>query len=379
MAPCRRFGWIRVRASILLGAIVVLAGCSASSERAEVPSWLEAAWPEADMLFQRDRHWVGGDGASSVDLGNGRVLWLFGDSWIDPTGRASRNGATMVSNALAIQRGYDPSRAEAEFFWGTSDDGAPGAFFPDGDDYRFWPGSGVLVDGKLLLFLMEVHPASDGLGFAVTDWQAVLVANPEAAPPGWAIDWIPKRSDGSQIILGSGSVLVRDSHVYAFGAREPGPNQDVYLARWSLAAVTENQLDAIEWWAGVEDGWLAGSEAQTEAVPVFGSGQTEFTVHFDDATERFVAYQTLGFGPAVVVRRFASELPGPWSAPDTVFTPPQGQFPNILVYQGKAHAHLEGGALVVTYCTNSIDFADHLTQSWLYFPRFVRLRTALSP
>ena len=354
--------------------MVILAGCRAPRERAEVVPWLEAAWPKSDMLFQRDRHWVGGDGASSIDLGHGRVLWLFGDSWIDPTGRASRNGAMMVSNALAIQRGYDPSSAEAEFFWGTSDDGAPGAFFPDGDDRRFWPGSGVLVGGKLLIFLMEVRPASDGLGFAVTDWQAVRVANPEAAPPDWVLDWIPKRSDGSQIILGSGSVLVRDSHVYAFGAREPGPNHDVYLARWSTAAVTQGRLDDIEWWAGVENGWLAGSEAQTEAVPVFGNGQTELTVHFDGATERFVEYQTLGFGNAVLVRRDASDLTGPWSAPDTVFIPPQGRFPNILVYQGKAHPHLEGGGLVLTYCTNSTDFADHQTEPWLYFPRFVRVQ-----
>lgn len=359
--------------------MTVLYGCSASRERAVAAPWLESAWPEADKLFQRDRHWVGGDGASSIDLGHGRVLWLFGDSWIDPTGQASRNGATMVSNTVAIQSGYDPSGAEAEFFWGTSDDGAPGAFFPDREDRRFWPGSGVLVGGKLLLFLMEVHPVSDGLGFAVTDWQAVLVANPEAAPPDWVVDWIPKRSDGSRIILGSGSVLARESHVYAFGAREPGPKHDVYLARWSTASVTQGWLNDIEWWAGPERGWLAGSEAHAEAAPVFGNGQTEFTVHFDSAVERFIEYQTTGFGGAVVVRRDAPELTGPWSPPDTVFAPPQGQFPNILVYQGKAHPSLEGGALVVTYCTNSTDFADHLTEPWLYFPRFVRIRTERLP
>ena len=280
----------------------------------------------------------------------------------------------MVSNTVAIQRGYDPGTADAEFFWGTTDAGAPHAFFSDRDAYRFWPGSGVLVGGKLLLFLMEVHPASGGLGFAVTDWQAVLIANPEAAPPDWVIDWTPKRSDGSQIILGSGSVLVRDSHVYAFGAREPGPNHDVYLARWPVAAVTAGRMEDTEWWAGVERGWPTGPEAPTGAVPGFGNGQTEFTVHLDEAQGRFVEVQTLGFGNAVLVRRDAPDLTGPWSAPDTVFIPPQGQFSNILVYQGKAHPHLEGDGLVLTYCTNSTDFADHQTEQWLYFPRFVRFQ-----
>jgi hypothetical protein len=37
-------------------------------------------WPEADALFRGDAHWVGGDGCYSIDLGDGRVLWTFGDS-----------------------------------------------------------------------------------------------------------------------------------------------------------------------------------------------------------------------------------------------------------------------------------------------------------
>lgn len=84
----------------------------------ESGAWLDFDWPEADLLFQRDQYWVGGDGAYSVDLGEGRVLWLFGDSWIDPRGMGSREGATMVSNSLALQNGYDPSQATAEFYWG---------------------------------------------------------------------------------------------------------------------------------------------------------------------------------------------------------------------------------------------------------------------
>src|SRR5215467_7748298 len=41
-----------------------------------------APWPEADCIFRSDPRWLGADAAFSVDLGQGRVLWLFGDSFV---------------------------------------------------------------------------------------------------------------------------------------------------------------------------------------------------------------------------------------------------------------------------------------------------------
>jgi hypothetical protein len=107
--------------------------------------------------------------------------------------------------------------------------------------------------------------------------------------------------------------------------------------------------------------------------PVFEGGQTEFTVHRAETTGGYVEYQTMGFDGASIVRREAPDLTGPWSSPDTVFTPPEAHRPGIMIYQGKAHPHLRGAELVLTYCTNSADFSDHLREPWLYFPRFVRL------
>ena len=48
-------------------------------------------WPEADSLFRSDPLWLGADAAFSVDLGRGRVLWLFGDSFV-----ASKSAETRV-------------------------------------------------------------------------------------------------------------------------------------------------------------------------------------------------------------------------------------------------------------------------------------------
>ena len=70
------------------------------------------SWPEADQLFRHDPSWIGGDAAYSVDLGGGRVLWLFGDSFIAKSPARSRADASFIRNSVAIQSGSaDPSAA----------------------------------------------------------------------------------------------------------------------------------------------------------------------------------------------------------------------------------------------------------------------------
>ncbi len=357
-------------AAVLL-AVMLQLGCDAHRAARDGP-WLEFDWAEADALFQRDRHWVGGDGAYSIDLGEGRVLWMFGDSWIDSSGRGSRAEATMVSNSLAIQRGYDPSTADIEFFWRSAAD-RPAAYFPDVDDRRYWPGHGVRIGDRLLLFLMEVQSREDGLGFEVVDWRAVFVRNPGHDPDEWDLQWLDGPTNDMRVIVGSGGVVTKDGFVYAFSSQEPNARHDVYLVRWPESDVRDGRLERMEWWAG-DAGWLAHGDREHAPTPVFRNGQTEFTIHYDEATHVFVEIQTMGFGKAAVVRRTATKLTGPWSMPDTIFTPAQQAFPQILIYQGKAHPHLVGARLVVTYCTNSMDFADHLSEPWLYYPRFARIQ-----
>src|SRR6185436_12027265 len=112
-------------------------------------------------LFRQDGHWAGGDDAYSIDLGAGRVLWLFGDSFVDPSGKHSRKGegARMVSNTVAVQQGYDPSSASMTFAWRTGGDGAPAAFFADREEFRYWPGHGIRIRDRLFVFLMKVKAA----------------------------------------------------------------------------------------------------------------------------------------------------------------------------------------------------------------------------
>jgi hypothetical protein len=337
------------------------------------PSWTAEAWPAADKLFRGDDHWVGGDGAYSIDLGDGRVLWMFGDSLIDPTGAGSRKspGMTMVSNSVAIQRGYDPSDATMEFAWRTAGEGKPTAFFPDGDDYRYWPGHGLRIRDRLIVFLMKVRRTTGGLGFDVGDWEAVLIRNPDAEPAAWELTWLEAPNNDRKVIVGSASVLVEGDFVYACSTQERR-NHPVFLVRWPVEDVYEGRLATAEWWCGSR-GWLADGAAEFDPAPVLDDAATEFTVHRDNMTGNFLQFQTVGFGPATVNQRAASSLTGPWSRLAEFYKPPEFGKPKAWIYQGKAHPHLVGADLVATYSTNAFELGDMLADDSLYFPRFVRL------
>ena len=67
-------------------AILVLGFGLATASAAEQPCFDAQPWADADRMFRSSSEWLGGDSAFSIDLGNDRTLWLFGDSWIDRDG-----------------------------------------------------------------------------------------------------------------------------------------------------------------------------------------------------------------------------------------------------------------------------------------------------
>lgn len=354
------------------GIVAMIAGCVVEPPRPEQPPMFTVeSWPAADLLFRNDPHWVGGDGGYSIDLGDDRILWLFGDTYIDPTGRGSRRspGVSMIGNSIAIQEGRDPSVAEIEFHWWTRVDGKPSAFFPDVEGDRYWPGNGVRLGSSLLLFLMRVKAVPEGLGFVVSQWDAVCVSNPDDPPASWRVRRIDTPDDGRGIIVGSAGVLVEDDWLYAYGSKEPG-GQRIQLARFPVSRASEGDLSGMEWWTR-ERGFVA-DDPSIEPSALIVDGQSEFTIHRDAGSGRLLLVQTVGFGGADVAMRNALEPTGPWFPPDIVFRPPESARERILIYQGKAHPELQGADLVLTYCSNHLDFATAVVDETIYFPRFLR-------
>lgn len=334
------------------------------------------AWPEADALFHRDPTWLGSDCAYSVDLGRGRVLWLFGDTFIATSSAHQRRASKMPRNTIAIQQGYDPSRADIRFYWNTRE-GAPASFFPDTDWGWYWPGGGIRLEGQLLLFFMKVRRTGDGaFGFAAFGWAALAIDNPDEAPDRWHLRWLDTPPNDFGVMIGSGSVLRVGDHLHAYGSVEPGPGHAISLVRWPLASVRRLDLSKPEWWDAVSERWLPQDQLRQRPAPVFADAQTEFTVHFEPRLQRLLEVQTHGFGAADLTMRSAPAATGPWTALQKIHRPEEAAQPRVMIYSGKAHPELIGADLVLTYATNT-DWERCLDDPKIYYPRF--LKVALPP
>jgi Domain of unknown function (DUF4185) len=323
-------------------------------------------WPEADQLFHSDPRWLGGDDGS-LDLGDGRVLWLFGDSLVAKKLGATRRQSKFIRNSVAIQTGYDPSHATIKFYSALREGNTSDFLPPEGTNW-FWPLHGIRLGDRLLLFFMRMtrDPNKDSLGFQSVGWNAFMVDNPTAEPSKWK----PHKLDGfettGKMLVGM-SVIREGEHVYAFVLNDV--DHHAYLLRWPVSEAAAGHLSAPQWWCGVAEGWQSSSAHRQIVIRNAGS---DFSVQRNPHGSGFIEVNSDGFGASIIVFRRAARLEGAWSEPQKLFRPPESDASDAFVYGAKSHAELLGADLVLTYNTNSFD--DRMaTDMSIYFPRFVRV------
>ncbi len=340
-------------------------GASVAS-RAE--SWDADVWRSADRLFRSDPRWLGSDAAFSVSLGDDRILWLFGDTFIGD-GKVKRAKSAFIRNSIAVQRGRDLSFARIDFYWGGSAE-APASFFPATPDAWLWPLHGVHRDGALTLFFMRLGHTPEGLRFRIDGSAALRCENPEEPPERWKFRALAlsKAPFTGASLVGVAILQEQDSVLaYCVADTEFHP---AYLLRWHSVDFDRGDLSAPEWWDGTR--FAAQRDLSGPPAAVIPAAATEFSVH-RQLDGRYIQVQTVGFGAAVVEARFAARPEGPWSEPEELFRPRESGWRDTMVYAGKAHPELSGAPLVVTYATNHFDPEKLLRNKRLYYPRFIRV------
>ena len=356
---------------LLLAALPPTAG-GAPAETG-VPTMAAEAWPAADALFHRDPRWRGGDAAYSVPLGNDRVLWLFGDSFIATGAAPGRRASRMVRNSIAIQRGLDPSTASMTFGWRTDSTG-PASFFPEDGDRWYWPGHGIRIGRALVLFLLRIRSTpGEGLGFRADGWRVALIESPDARPSDWTVRILPPPAGPDSMVVGT-ATWREGPDVVALAIREPGDHSG-YLVRWPAEDLARGRLDGARWWAGDSAGWVGARALRGRPEVVIEDAGSECSLHRDRRTGKQVHVRTIGFGASEIGVSFAARPQGPWSRTTSVFRPPESDRKDAFVYAGKGHPQLAGADLVLTYAANTFaPFEVLVADTTLYWPRFVRLR-----
>ncbi len=318
--------------------------------------------------FKRDSYWRGADGGATVELEGDRILWLFSDTFIDQDGTGDRSNARhMIRNSIAIQTGRHMDSALKFHYKGTSQE--PKAFFEVPGTNWFWTGHGILIEDKLVVFLIEETPTSQGIGFEAIGWYVAIIDNPSDNPEVWNIKYI-KAPDTFGVIVGAPAVLAEENHVYAFGVKEPSTHE-IYLLRFRKEQLAEGDLSGLEWW--VDGAWTSEVDQEPVSSSLF-TGSTEFSVHYDETLEKYVQFQTFGYGKASIGYRLSGKLEGPWSKPKIVYTPTL-EHPKEFVYTANAHPELtrhEG--LMITYNVNNGDFKELRSNENVYFPRVIHVK-----
>jgi hypothetical protein len=373
--------------------------------------------PSWDAVFDRQNGWTGGDGAGTVDLGDRRMLWLFGDTWIGTIRDGKRMpGARMVNNSIAVHRidkskpWLPPKPADVRFLWGPNDgDGKPTAWaVPSGqsgqtsDTEWLWPaGGGAVVAGpgnfrRLIVFFFRVRRTPDDRGvwsFLVIGSAMGLVDNVAEPAPRWRLRLLNMPSDASphdKTHPGQANRLwgmavqsfpisnEKSPAILVFGTRSTGAFNFLNVAATSDETI--GRFDAWHSYAGAK-GWVRGLDA---ARSVADGMVSEFSVEpmtIANQAEWVLVQSEPFLGKRIFVRTAPSPT-GPWSVTQKIFTVPDVErSKSYFTYAAKGHAALSRpGELLVTYLVNSNRFADLMTDTAIYRPRFIRVpSSALLP
>jgi hypothetical protein len=405
-------------------ALMILIALRTSHLFAEEP--LTRVTPDAEWnaVFDRTDGWTGADCAGSVDLGDGRTLWMFGDTWIGKIRDGKRQpGATMVNNSIAVHptdkaapwRAPDPRRIQ--FLWGPQDkQGRPTAWVvpppiagqtESGEDRDwFWCNGGGIVtthepekSRRLFVFLFRVRRDPHGKGvwaFTTVGTSLAVVDNVSDPPQRWRprIFDIPRtgrmaqgsRTQGPLEILWGMSAIDRSALKDAGGVLIFGTRLDLPFVTSLIAARAPGE--AIERF----DDWrfCAGPNAfdlrLLAARPLAKGLVSEFSVEKleDRGRPIWVLVQSEAFLGKRILVRTAPQPEGAWSAPGTIYpgtiytVPEVVKNHNYFTYAAKGHASLSRpGELLVTYLVNSQNFGDLVTDTTIYRPKFLRVPAAV--
>lgn len=365
----RRF----LRATAVLGAAGLLAQSTTAAvagsqlprcglDRHVLPSRPAESDPFFTHLFDtQGPGWTGGDSTYSLALPDGRVLWMFSDTFlgtVNPDGSRPAD-SPLINNSLVVQ---DGTRL-VTLHGGTPSH--PEAFFvPQDGSSWYWVYDGTVEGDRVVIFLLKFHRYGPGMW----DWRWVGTdAASLALPDLHLVATRPVPADNG--VAYGAAVLEEVDHTYIYGVEDLGAVKYAHLAR----APRGDVLGRWQFFAG--DGWSWDPRDSARLLPASVANEFSVTkirggyllVTMDTSPDLFLE------GWREIVAYFACRPEGPWRDRTTLYVTPEAGSGRLFTYN--AHAHPEftrGGGLLISYNVNSFDFQDLFRNVDNYRPRFVR-------
>lgn len=306
--------------------------------------------------------WTGGDAAYSIPLGGGKVLWLFGDSFLDTVyADRSRPASSLVRNTFVVQQG----KSITTMYSGTPD--APDAFITtdDPDNEWYWPLDGTVQDGVLYVYMAYFIRTGDG----AWDFQYQHTDLFQFSLPGFTEISRTTVWDVYPEIMFGATVMEDGEYLYIYS-----PETYTFTKYTHVARVPLNNLFATpEYYNGTD--WVNTVPALTEGrLLKFGGSpvdvSAQYSVFFHEGKYRLVTQE--GFlGPKI--HSYESLSPtGPWKTKKLIYTTPENTG-TIFTYNAFIHPEFSStsGGLLMSYCLNTNNFWELFSNADSYRPKFV--------
>lgn len=318
-------------------------------------------------LFQRTGEgFTGGDGTYSVELPDGRSVWIFGDTFlgtIEPDGSRKKSTPMYIRNSMVVQEGNNLTTIFQKINGQDHSTIIPPKVIDS--DFKiteemqwYWPGDGFIENNKLKIFLSEFHQTDTGMwGF---EWKGIALASfsiPDLKQTG--IKYF-NYDHNARIHFGH-AVLQDGNYTYIYGLGEGKP----YVARAKAGNIEG------PWEFYTNNGWSLKSE---ESIPIADiEGSEQFSVL--KWKGKYILITQLG-GFSKEICSFTSDNPySGWKNKQVLYTTPIPENnPNLFTYNALAHPQFtKNNMLLISYNTNSYALEDHFIDAGIYRPRFIRV------
>lgn len=323
-----------------------------------------------------------GDGMYSISLGDGRSIFLMGDSYTGVVSDGKRvSGNHMYRNTYSV---YDHESHTSYAMCDVNGSGTSAAV-PDGvtDESAqwYWPGHGFTVGDNLYIFQFLMYRGSgpEGWNFCYDQTHILQYRLPDldihpvkTGPLPFKATAPAEPTPGNPIIHYGAAALNdmdRTGYLYIYAQvdveNDLDPVTEVYVARTTEAAL----FDSWEYWNGsswVNDQNAAAALSGLETVPV----SSQFNVFTLDGKYVLIAQnKTWNSGE---IYTFTSDNPwGPWGNRTLIYKIPALPSTNWYTYNAMAHPQLEkDGMILVSYNVNTSEFSEQSTNVASYRPRF---------
>lgn len=311
---------------------------------------------------------TGGDGCISIDLKDGRSVFMWGDSFMGDVIDGIRSGSSKFITGNTFTVINKEGKIETLYSGEISNPSAFIAAEQLSGTYPtwYWPGNGFVEGDTLHLFMSKFHKTGNGIfdfeylgcDYFRLDVKSMNVIGMESF----------KAANENDVHYGH-AVLSNQDGVYIYGTKMDASGiADVHVAK---AQLVNGRLDDFVYWDGSQ--WQADPLKSRKLIGLYKSISEQFSVFL--LGKKIVLLSQNRLDDVKKIYSYIADNPaGPFRNERLIYTinEPDFDVDGMMIYNAMAHPQFKkGNKILVSYNVNTHDLDKVFKKASLYKPRFI--------